>query len=167
MTEPDANISSTIGVQLSVLPQYLPAIDTSDAGDNGLVEMAPGDETNVSIMVSNNGNVNDTILLSVGQTPDLIAFWSNWTSGGNNNSNSTGNSTGNNTGGNNTPAGTTQAITPEETIPAGTTQATTPEETIPAETALAVTTLAITPEETIPAETALEGTTQETPQTGC
>ena len=102
VTEPDANISSTIGVQLSVLPQYLPAIDTSDAGDNGLVEMAPGDETNVSIMVSNNGNVNDTILLSVGQTPDLIAFWSNWTSGGNNNSNSTGNSTGNNTGGNNT-----------------------------------------------------------------
>ena len=108
VTEPDANISSTIAVQLSVLPQYLPAIDTSNAGDNGLVEMAPGDETNVSIMVSNNGNVNDTILLSVGQTPDLVAFWSNWTSGGNNsNSNNTGNNTGgnntgNNTGGNNT-----------------------------------------------------------------
>ena len=108
VTEPDANISSTVGVQLSVLPQYLPAIDTSNAGDNGLVEMAPGDETNVSIMVSNNGNVDDTILLSVGQTPDLVAFWSNWTSSGNNtNNNSTGNntggnSTGNNTGGNNT-----------------------------------------------------------------
>ena len=104
MTEPDANISSTIGVQLTVLPQYLPAIDTSNAGDNGLVEMAPGDETNVSIMVSNNGNVNDTILLSVGQTPDLIAFWSNWTSSGNSTSNNTGgnNSSGNNTGGNNT-----------------------------------------------------------------
>ena len=103
VTEPDANISSTIGVQLTVLPQYLPAIDTSNAGDNGLVEMAPGDETNVSIMVSNNGNVNDTILLSVGQTPDLIAFWSNWTSG-NSTSNNTGgnNSSGNNTGGNNT-----------------------------------------------------------------
>ena len=104
VTEPDANISSTIGVQLTVLPQYLPAIDTSNAGDNGLVEMAPGDETNVSIMVSNNGNVNDTILLSVGQTPDLIAFWSNWTSSGNSTSNNTGgnNSSGNNTGGNNT-----------------------------------------------------------------
>ena len=104
VTEPDANISSTIGVQLTVLPQYLPAIDTSNAGDNGLVEMAPGDETNVSIMVSNNGNVNDTVLLSVGQTPDLIAFWSNWTSSGNSTSNNTGgnNSNGNNTGGNNT-----------------------------------------------------------------
>ena len=65
VTEPDANISSTIGVQLSVLPQYLPAIDTSNAGDNGLVEMAPGEEVNVSVIVSNNGNVDDTILLSV------------------------------------------------------------------------------------------------------
>ena len=99
VTEPDANISSSIDVQLSVIPQYLPAVDASSAGDNGLVEMAPGDEVNVSIMVSNNGNVNDTILLSVGQTPDLVAFWSNWTSGGNNTS---GNNTGNNTGGNNT-----------------------------------------------------------------
>ena len=49
VTEPDANISSTIDVQLSVLPQYLPAIDASSAGDNGLVEMAPGDEVNLSI----------------------------------------------------------------------------------------------------------------------
>ena len=105
VTEPDANISSSIGVQLSVLPQYLPAIDASSAGDNGLVEMAPGDETNLSILVSNNGNVNDTILLSVGQTPDLVAFWSNWTSGGSNtgSNNSIGNNTeGNSTGGNNT-----------------------------------------------------------------
>ena len=105
VTEPDANISSSIEVQLSVLPQYLPAIDASSAGDNGLVEMAPGDETNLSILVSNNGNVNDTILLSVGQTPDLVAFWSNWTSGGSNtgSNNSTGNNTeGNSTGGNNT-----------------------------------------------------------------
>ena len=105
VTEPDANISSSIGVQLSVLPQYLPAIDASSAGDNGLVEMAPGDETNLSILVSNNGNVNDTILLSVGQTPDLVAFWSNWTSGGSNtgSNNSTGNNTeGNSTGGNST-----------------------------------------------------------------
>ena len=105
VTEPDANISSSIEVQLSVLPQYLPAIDASSAGDNGLVEMAPGNETNLSILVSNNGNVNDTILLSVGQTPDLVAFWSNWTSGGSNtgSNNSTGNNTeGNSTGGNST-----------------------------------------------------------------
>ena len=63
VTEPDANISSSIDIQLSVLPQYLPAVDASSAGDNGLVEMAPGDEVNLSIMVSNNGNVNDTMLL--------------------------------------------------------------------------------------------------------
>ena len=104
VTEPDANISSSIDVQLSVMPRYLPAVDASSAGDNGLVEMAPGDEVNLSIMVSNNGNVNDTILLSVGQTPDLVAFWSNWTSGGNNTggNNTGGNNTGNNTGGNST-----------------------------------------------------------------
>ena len=102
VTEPDANVSSTIDVQLSVLPQYLPAIDASSAGDNGLVEMAPGDEVNLSIMVANNGNVNDTILLSVDQTPDLVAFWSNWTSGGGSNNTGGNNTGGNNTGGNNT-----------------------------------------------------------------
>ena len=102
VTEPDANVSSTIDVQLSVLPQYLPAIDASSAGDNGLVEMAPGDEVNLSIMVVNNGNVNDTILLSVDQTPDLVAFWSNWTSGGGSNNTGGNNTGGNNTGGNNT-----------------------------------------------------------------
>ena len=102
VTEPDANVSSTIDVQLSVLPQYLPAIDASSAGDNGLVEMAPGDEVNLSIMVANNGNVNDTILLSVDQTPDLVAFWSNWTTGGGSNNTGDNNTGGNNTGGNNT-----------------------------------------------------------------
>lgn len=106
VTEPDANISSQISVQLSVLPQYLPAIDASSAGDNGLVQMAPGDSLNLTVMVANDGNVNDTILLSVDQTPDLVAFWSNWTSGGgtnNSNNNSSGNNTGgNSTGGNNT-----------------------------------------------------------------
>ena len=105
VTEPDANVSTNISVLLSVQPQYLPAIDSSTAGDNGLVEMAPGDELNLSISVTNDGNVNDTLLLSVDQTPDLIAFWNNWTAGGgNNNSNNTGgnNTGGNNTGGNNT-----------------------------------------------------------------
>ena len=105
VTEPDANISSEIDVQLSVLPQYLPAIDASSAGDNGLVQMAPGDDLNLTVMVTNNGNVNDTILLSVDQTPDLVAFWANWSSGGgsnNSNNNTGGNNTGNNTGGNNT-----------------------------------------------------------------
>ena len=105
VTEPDANVSSTIDVQLSVLPRYLPSIDATAAGDNGLVNIGPGDGLNLSISVTNNGNVDDTILLSVDQSPDLVAFWSNWSSGGNNNSgnNTSGNNTGgNNTGGNNT-----------------------------------------------------------------
>ena len=102
VTEPDSNISSQIQIQLSVLPRYLPAIDASSAGDNGLVTMSPGDSVNLSLMVMNDGNVNDTILLSVGQTPDLVAFWSNWTSGGGTNNTGGNNTGGNNTGGNNT-----------------------------------------------------------------
>jgi uncharacterized membrane protein len=104
VTEPDANISTDITVLLSVQPQYLPAIDSSTVGDNGLVNMAPGDDLNLSVSITNNGNVNDTILLSVDQSPDLVGFWTNWTSGGgSNNTNNSGNNTGgNNTGGNNT-----------------------------------------------------------------
>ena len=102
VTEPDSNISSQIHVQLSVLPRYLPSIDASSAGDNGLVAMSPGDSVNLSLMVMNDGNVNDTILLSVGQAPDLVAFWSNWTSGGGSNNTGGNNTGGNNTGGNNT-----------------------------------------------------------------
>ena len=98
--EPDSNVSSDIEVTLSVQPIYLPAINANSAGDNGLVEMAPGDELNLSIAITNSGNVNDTILLSVDQSPDITGFWANWTTGGgSNNSNSTG---GNNTGGNST-----------------------------------------------------------------
>ena len=103
--EPDSNVSSEIEVTLSVQPIYLPAINANSAGDNGLVEMAPGDELNLSIAITNSGNVNDTILLSVDQSPDITGFWANWTTGGgSNNSNSTGgNSTGgNSTGGNST-----------------------------------------------------------------
>ena len=108
VTEPDANISSSITVLLSVQAIYLPSIDSSTAGDNGLVEMDPGQEVNVSIMVQNSGNVNDTILLSIDQSPDLIGFWANWTSGGNGNNSTGGNNTGSNsTGGNDTGGNTT------------------------------------------------------------
>ena len=103
--EPDANVSSEIEVTLSAQPMYLPAIDANSAGDNGLVQMAPGDEMNLSIAITNSGNVDDTILLSADQSPDITGFWANWTTGGgSNNSNSTGgNSTGgNSTGGNST-----------------------------------------------------------------
>ena len=99
VTEPDANISSTITVLLSVQARYLPAIDANDAGDNGLVEMAPGDQIDLPIQIRNDGNVEDTILLSVDQSPDIAAFWANWTSGGNSSSNNSG---GNNSGDNGT-----------------------------------------------------------------
>ena len=102
VTEPDSNVSSQVDVQLSVLPRYLPAIDASVAGDNGLVTMSPGDSANLSLTVMNDGNVNDTILLSVGQTPDLVAFWANWTSGGGTNNSSENSTDGNNSGGNET-----------------------------------------------------------------
>jgi uncharacterized membrane protein len=103
--EPDSNVSSDIEVTLSVQPIYLPAINANSAGDNGLVEMAPGDELNLSIAITNSGNVNDTILLSADQSPDITGFWANWTTGGgsNNSNNTGGNSTGgNSTGGNST-----------------------------------------------------------------
>ena len=101
VTEPDANVSSEIDVQLSVLPKYLPSIDATSAGDNGLVNISPGDDLNLSVSVTNDGNVDDTILLSVDQAPDLATFWSNWTSGGGNNQSGNGTS-GNGTGGNST-----------------------------------------------------------------
>ena len=108
VTEPESNTTTEISVVLSVLPRYLPAIDASTTGDNGLVEMEPGQSLNMSVEVTNDGNVDDTLLLSVDQSPDLLGFWANWTSGANqstnNSSNGTGgnNSSGNNTGGNNT-----------------------------------------------------------------
>ena len=108
VTEPESNTTTEISVVLSVLPRYLPAIDASTTGDNGLVEMEPGQSLNMSVEVTNDGNVDDTLLLSVDQSPDLLGFWANWTSGANqstnNSSNDTGgnNSSGNNTGGNNT-----------------------------------------------------------------
>ena len=106
VTEPESNTTTEISVVLSVLPRYLPAIDASTTGDNGLVEMEPGQSLNLSVEVTNDGNVDDTLLLSVDQSPDLLGFWANWTSGANqstnNSSNDTGgnNSSGNNTGGN-------------------------------------------------------------------
>ena len=105
VTEPDANVSSQINVQLSVLPRHFPSIDATTAGDNGLVNISPGDDLNLSVSVTNDGNVEDTLLLSVDQTPDLAAFWANWTSGGGSNTdgnNSSGNdNSSNSTGGNN------------------------------------------------------------------
>ncbi len=51
VTEPDANVSSQIEVLLSVQPRHLPSISAQTAGDNGLVEMDPGTEVNLSISV--------------------------------------------------------------------------------------------------------------------
>ena len=110
VTEPDNNLSSSIDVYISVQARYMPGVDSSTAGDNGLVKMAPGEDKNLTILASNYGNVDDTILLSVDQTPDFAGFWANWTSNQSNNSSNntsgndsdTNNTNGNNTNGNNT-----------------------------------------------------------------
>ncbi|MGY8754145.1 MAG: COG1470 family protein, partial [Candidatus Poseidoniales archaeon] len=91
VTEPDANVSTDLVILLTVLPTYLPAIDASKTGNSGLQEMIPGSELNLSIEVRNDGNVQDTLLLSVDQSPDLAGFWANW-------SNSSNNQSGNNSG---------------------------------------------------------------------
>ena len=92
------NVSSTIVIQLSVMPMYGPLVDASGVGDNGLVTMAPDSSLDLTVEVTNGGNVLDTFLLNVDSEPDLAAWWLNYTSGGNN---SGGNNSGNNSGGNN------------------------------------------------------------------
>ena len=104
--------SSSIEIHLSVGAMYLPDIDATGIGNNGLVHSEVNSTINLPIEISNFGSVQDTILLSVGSEPDLAAFWANQSSGnssnnsGNNNSggdnNDGNNSSGNNSGGSNT-----------------------------------------------------------------
>ena len=107
VTEPDAGISSSITVYVTVEPSYATSISFNSI--NGpLQQMGAGTSMNYTIDVSNDGNIEDTILLDVDVEPDLAAFWSGWTNNtGNNSSNNSGNNsedngTGNNSGGNNT-----------------------------------------------------------------
>ena len=95
VTEPDANVSSSITVYVSVAPSYESSISFSSA-NGAYQQMTAGTSMNYTLDVWNDGNVEDTLLLDIDVEPDLAAFWTNWSSGGGNN---TG---GNNTGGNNT-----------------------------------------------------------------
>ena len=97
VTEPGEGISSYLLVVLTVLPMYLPSIDASALGEDGLVTLDPGQSVDLSVQISNHGNVQDTFLLSVDSEPDLAEFWANWTA--ENSNNSQDNSTGNNSNG--------------------------------------------------------------------
>ncbi|HIA40376.1 MAG TPA: hypothetical protein EYN88_05835, partial [Candidatus Poseidoniales archaeon] len=75
------NITSSITLQLSVMPRYGPLLDATGVGDNGLVAMSPGTSLDLSVEVTNGGNVLDTLLLNVDSEPDLTSWWANYTSG--------------------------------------------------------------------------------------
>ena len=107
VTEPDADVSSSITVYVSVEPSYATSVSFNSM--NGpLQQMSAGTSMNYTVDVWNDGNIEDTILLDVDVEPDLAAFWSGWTNNsGNNSSNNSGNNsvdngTENNSGGNNT-----------------------------------------------------------------
>ena len=70
VTEPGEGISSYLLVVLTVLPMYLPSIDASALGQDGLVTLDPGQSVGLSVQISNHGNA-DTFLLSVDSEPDL------------------------------------------------------------------------------------------------
>ena len=82
VTEPDSGAWSRLTLALSVAHVHSPRIETSGAGDAGLVVLQPGDAVDVTIPVYNDGNVPDTLLLDVDTTPDLAGFWANWSSTG-------------------------------------------------------------------------------------
>jgi len=71
-------VFSTITLQLSVAPVYAAGVDVSGIGNSGLVSMLPGDNLDLTIPVSNEGNMLDTLMLSVEEEPDLAEFWANW-----------------------------------------------------------------------------------------
>ena len=92
--------SSSVEIHLSVGAMYLPDIDATGIGNNGLVHSEVNSTINLPIEISNFGSVQDTILLSVGSEPDIAAFWANQSSGNSSNNSGNNNSSGNNTGGN-------------------------------------------------------------------
>ena len=116
----DANESTTVTLQLSVAPLYLPALDISQIGDSGLVVIEPNQTVDLEIPVENYGNIDDTIILQVDDVADLAEFWSNWNSNqSSNNTNGTGgnNGTGNGTGGNNGTGNGTSMRGPARDLP--------------------------------------------------
>ena len=99
VTKNGTNVSSTITLYLSVNPVYSPRVESRVIGDNGLLQIRPGQTVDVDVPVYNDGSVTDTILLDVGNEPDIASFWANWTTGGGNNSNGNSSDNGTNGGG--------------------------------------------------------------------
>ena len=114
----DANESTTVTLQLSVAPLYLPSLDIGAVGDRGLVTIEPNQTVDLDVPVMNSGNVDDTFILQVDETTDLTDFWTNWN---NNQSNNSGNSSGNNSGNNSSGNGSngTSMPGPGKDVPQG------------------------------------------------
>ena len=93
------NVSTSITLYLSVAPSYLPNIEHTVVGDQGLISMEIGESIDLDVPISNLGSSLDHIVLAVNETADLADFWANWNGGSSNNSGN--NSGGNNSGGNN------------------------------------------------------------------
>ncbi len=89
--ETDTGDTSTIEVFVSIIPSYLPEIRHQSA-DASLKNMSSGTSQTFTLDVLNLGSVKDSILLDVGQEPDLSGWWANFST------NSTGNSSGNGSG---------------------------------------------------------------------
>ncbi len=92
-TEPDADVSTSLSVYVTVAPAYHPSLE---ATGNGLTQLLAGASTNLTFDASNLGTVTDTFLLDVEVQPDLASWWANHTNG----------TSGNNTGGNSSDNGT-------------------------------------------------------------
>ena len=95
-----SNVSTSITLYLSVAPSYLPAIEHTVVGDEGLIEVEIGQSIDVNVPISNLGSSSDHIVLAVDETADIADFWANWNGGGSGGSNNSGNNSGGN-GGNN------------------------------------------------------------------
>ena len=103
-----SNVSTSITLYLSVAPSYLPAIEHTAVGDEGLIDIEIGQSIDVNVPISNLGSSSDHIVLAVDETADIADFWANWNGGGsggsnnsgNNSSGNGGNNSGNNSGGN-------------------------------------------------------------------
>ena len=101
------DVATSITLYLSVAPSYLPAVDHTSVGDEGLISMEIGQSVDVDVPISNLGSSYDHIVLAVDETADLADFWANWNGGGsgtnnsgNNSGENGGNNSGNNSGGN-------------------------------------------------------------------
>ncbi|MEK9696253.1 MAG: hypothetical protein VW270_10840, partial [Candidatus Poseidoniales archaeon] len=89
--ETDTGDSSSIEIFVSVLPSYLPEI-RHQSPDTTLKNMSSGSSQTFTLDVLNLGSVEDSILLDIGQEPDLSGWWANFST------NTSGNSSGNGSG---------------------------------------------------------------------